>query len=203
LAAKIAESKATACGAEEVVDVGQLLKDGKFEVAVPLLIEGTEREPRNAKLWHNLALAYLDLGQNQHALAALLRLWELEPTSSFAARNLMRIASQSQDWAEASKWCDKLAELPGMLVESMAQRANLLSEQGLKSDARKLLLAAIQDHPNEPALFEKFGDLAVKGGAPAAAVQRGYGPALQILARAGRQGSSLYTRIERKHRAAV
>lgn len=48
-----------------------------------------------------------------------------------------------------------------------------------------------------------FGDLAVKVGAPAAAVQRGYGPALQIIVRAGRRGSSPYTRIEWKHRAAV
>jgi tetratricopeptide (TPR) repeat protein len=203
LAAKIAESKASTSDAAAVVDVGQLLKDGKLEIAVPLLIEATNREPRNANIWHNLSLAYLDLGQNQHAWAALLRLWELEPASSFAAWNLMRIATQSQNWAEAGKWCDKLAELPGMLVESIAQRAKLLSEQGLKSDARKLLLTAIQDHPNEPALFEMFGDLALKGGAPAAAVQRGYGPALQILAGAGRQGSSLYTRIERKHRAAL
>lgn len=203
LAAKIAESKASSINEELVVDVGQLLKDGKFEAAIPLLIEGTKREPRNAKLWHNLSLAYLDLGQNHHARAAFLKLWELESTSGLAARNLMRIASQSKDWPEASRWCDKLAELPGMLVESLALRADLLSEQGLTSDARKLLLTAIQDHPNEPALFEMFGDLAVKGGAPAAAVQRGYGPALQILAQSGRQRSSLYIRIEQKHRAAV
>jgi hypothetical protein len=31
----------------------------------------------------------------------------------------------------------------------------------------------------------------------------GYGPALQILARAGSQHLKLYTRIERKHRAAI
>jgi serine/threonine protein kinase/thioredoxin-like negative regulator of GroEL len=186
---------------EQVVDVGKWVQQGRFNDAMPLLLEASENDPDNPAIWHNLALAYRGQNMVPEARTALLRVIKLEPKNPFAIVEIMRLAQCESEWTEAHKWCDEFARLPGRLFESMALRARILADSGDMKAARQLLFQAIREHPNQVGLFVAFGDLALEAGAPAAAASKGYGPALQLLAR--RKESDVGGEIRRKYALAV
>ena len=157
-----------------------LLIEGRIDEAITELVKESKKEPSTATVWQNLACAYLRKGQDESARAALKRLHELEPDNAFAWLNFMRLASKRGDLSEAEKWCDRYAAVPGLVGRSKAFRAHVLEENGRLQDAKKLLLSAMKDHPDEPDIFATYGDLAMKHRMPEQAAEA-YRRAVHII----------------------
>jgi tetratricopeptide (TPR) repeat protein len=107
-------------------------------------------------------------------------LHRIEPDNRVAWLYLMRIAGKRRDLAEALRWCDKYAAIPDMHAKSKAFRAYVLDECGELQKAKKCLLDAMKQHPDESELFIAYGDIAMKHGMPSEAV-RGYEAALHCI----------------------
>lgn len=157
-----------------------LLLEERFDEAIPALVAESQSEPDNPVVWQNLALAHLSLGQDEGACSAFERLHQLEPDNQLAWMNLMKLASKRGDLSEADKWCDRYAAIPGFLARSKAFRAYVLEECGQLQDARRLLLCAMEEHPDEPDIFVAYGDLAIKRRVPEHAVEA-YRTAVRIM----------------------
>lgn len=164
-----------------IVDVAALLKEKKFDIAVPILELALVDTPGDPRIWHNLALAYREQKQWAKSKAAYLRLAEIEPGNGSVLSQLIHACMRERAWSEAISWCERLGELPERKGEAEAERARVLHASGDTPAARRVLLSAVQEMPLDVAVRIAFGDVAMDGGAPAMAAHRGYGPALKLL----------------------
>ncbi len=178
---------------QRVVDIAALLKAKKFDVVMPILEGAAADNPDDARIWHNLALAYRQQNEWAKSRAALIRLVALEPKNASPVRELIHACQQEKDWPEALLWCDRLAGLPDQEGESQAMRARILQASGDAPAAGRIIRAAVISFPNNVGVRMAFGDLAMESGAPQMAAHRGYRPAMRML----REGSEAYEYAKR------
>ena len=101
-----------------------------------------------------------------------------------AAAAVLDYVRAGGDVPEAERWCAKYAAVPGFEGRAKAFRAHVLEENGQLQDARKLLLDAMKEHPQEPDLFIAYGDMAMKHHVPGHAIDA-YRAAVRLLQRQG------------------
>jgi len=157
-----------------------LLLEGRVAEAIPVLGSEARAEPNNPAVVQNFAFALLQSGQDDAARGAFENLYRIEPENQLVWMRLMQLASKRGDLSEASRWCDKYASVPGMLGRSKAFRAYVLEQCGHVQSARKLLLEAMKEHPEEPDIYVAYGDLAIKQSVPHFAVDA-YRAAIQCI----------------------
>jgi tetratricopeptide (TPR) repeat protein len=148
-----------------------LLVTGKIAESLPVLEAEAKADPDNPAVAQNFAIALLNSGHEEKAIAVLENLHRMEPHNQFAWMSLMRLAAKRGDLAEALRWCDRYAAIPEMLAKSKAFRAYVLDECGELQKAKRLLAEAMSQHPGEPELFVAYGDIAMKHRVPSEAVQ--------------------------------
>lgn len=163
------------------------LATGRFVEAEVALRKEVSASPKDPAGWQNLAIACISQNKTEEARKALEQLVALEPSNQFAWMKLMQMASQRGDLAEAEKWLAKFEAVPALAGRTKAFRSYILEENGQLQEARKILLAAMKDYPNEPDVFIAYGDLAVKRKVPGHAIDA-YRVAVRLLT--GRQGDS-------------
>ncbi|TXH13397.1 MAG: tetratricopeptide repeat protein [Gammaproteobacteria bacterium] len=83
---------------ERVVDVAALLRSGKFDVAIPLMVEALEESPNRPELLNNLGTAYLEQGKLAEAQVTFERLITIEPNNTRLRSRMIEIAINLKDW---------------------------------------------------------------------------------------------------------
>lgn len=89
---------------------GAMVMNRKWNKAVALLEGAVARHPENARLWLNLAAAYLghlELSTHKRqdqAIAAYERAIELDPVAPSAHYNIGLIYTERADWEQAAAW---------------------------------------------------------------------------------------------------
>ena len=89
---------------------GALIMTGKWSQAVALLESAVARHPSNARLWLNLAAAYLgrlELSSpryQEQAIAAYQRAIAIDPATPNAHYNVGLIYAERRDWSAAELW---------------------------------------------------------------------------------------------------
>lgn len=95
---------------------GALVAASKWSKAVQFLEEAVNRHPDNARLWLNLAAAYLGrLPFSSHqaqerAIAAFERAIEIDPAIPNAHYSIGLIYAERQDWQQARAWFQQALE---------------------------------------------------------------------------------------------
>jgi len=164
-----------------VIDVGQLLRERQFDVAIPLLVKASRDQPERPEIWHNLGSAYRELGKRDEAKIAFERLRQLKPHDTGVVLSLIELMRESCEWSAGLRLCDILAAIPGGQPDAIAKRAQILSDSGDPVEARKQLFVGMNQYPNHFGLRLTFGDVAMSAGAPLMAASKGYGPALRLV----------------------
>lgn len=184
---RIEAAIAAAIKAQSPVDPAGFLATGRFAEAEAALRQEVAANPSDAAAWQNLAIAFISQSKSDDARSALEKLAVLEPSNEFAWMQLMQLASQRGDLSEAEKWLAKFEAVPALAGKTKAFRSYILEENGQLQEARRLLLTAMKDYPNEPDVFIAYGDLAVKRKVPGHAIDA-YRNAIKLLT--GRNGES-------------
>ncbi len=89
---------------------GALIMNAKWSKAVALLERAVEMHPENARLWLNLAAAYLGRLEfssrraQDRAIEAYKRAIEIDPIAPSAHYNVGLIHAERQDWEQAEEW---------------------------------------------------------------------------------------------------
>jgi Flp pilus assembly protein TadD len=83
---------------------------GNLAIAEVLLKRATEIDPKNKFAWNNLGLIYLQVRQDDQAIAAFQKQIEVNPYDEFAYNNLGRAYWQDRKYDEAAKAFNKQLE---------------------------------------------------------------------------------------------
>ena len=89
---------------------GAMVMNNKWNKAVTFLEEAVADHPDNARLWLNLAAAYLgrlefsSRKRQDQAIAAYERAIELDPVAPSAQYNIGLIYAEQKDWEQAAHW---------------------------------------------------------------------------------------------------
>ncbi len=97
--------------ADDLVESARAAADsGNFPVAEALLKRATEVDPKNKFAWNNLGLIYLQVRQDDQAIAAFQKQIEVSPYDEFAYNNLGRVYWQERKYDDAVKSFNKQLE---------------------------------------------------------------------------------------------
>jgi tetratricopeptide (TPR) repeat protein len=97
--------------ADELVESARAAQEvGNLTVAEALLKHATEIEPKNKFAWNNLGLVYMQMRQDDQAIAAFQKQLEVNPYDEFAYNNLGRVYWNDRKYEEAVKAFNKQLE---------------------------------------------------------------------------------------------
>lgn len=150
------------------IQMAQVLPD---EAGVPALMQTDpaaalrrleaekRRDPRDKSLWHNLGLLHLQANDQVAARECFARVLELDPKDSIAICRLIETSQLLKDIGAVERWCDFLKGMPGGQIPSIAFKARALVFCDRYDDARKLILEAVRQYPDEPDILIACGDV--------------------------------------------
>jgi tetratricopeptide (TPR) repeat protein len=93
-----------------VASAGAAIEAGNLPVALALLKRATEIDPKNKFAWNNLGRVYLDMRDNDQAIAAFQKQIEVNPYDEYAYNNLGRVYWNERDYEDAVKAFNKQLE---------------------------------------------------------------------------------------------
>ncbi len=97
--------------ADDLVESGRAAAaSGNLPVAIALLTRATEVDPKNKYVWNNLGLAYFQMRDDDHAIAAFQKQIEVNPYDEFAYNYLGRVYWNDRKYDEAVKAFNKQLE---------------------------------------------------------------------------------------------
>ncbi len=97
--------------ADDLVDSARAAtENGDLPLALVLLKRATEIDPKNKFAWNNLGLAYFQMRDDEHAIAAFQKQIEVNPYDEYAWNNLGRVYWNERKYDDAVKAFNKQLE---------------------------------------------------------------------------------------------
>jgi len=127
-------------------------------LAIQLLKRATEVDPKNKYAWYVLALCYLNLRQNDDAIAALKKQIEINPYDEYAYNTLGRAYWQEFKYDEAVTAFNKQIEINPLDKFAHASLGTMYSEWHKYDLAAAELEKATSLTPDNPELQVSLGD---------------------------------------------
>jgi tetratricopeptide (TPR) repeat protein len=131
-----------------------------------------------------LGLLHLQANDQADARECFARVLELDPKDNFAICRLIETSQLLKDIGAVERWCEVLKGMPGGQMPSIAFKARALVHCDRYDDARKLILAAVREHPDEPDILIACGDVMMAYPESSTAMSNAvaaYGRAVDIL----------------------
>ena len=145
--------------ADDLVESGRAaLVNNNPSMAVQLLKRATEVDPRNKYVWNLLAGAYMELRQNDDAIAALNKQIEINPYDEYAYNTLGRAYWQERKYPEAVTAFNKQIEINPLDKFSHAGLGMMYSEWHKYDLAAPELEKAASLTPDNAELQVSLGD---------------------------------------------
>jgi tetratricopeptide (TPR) repeat protein len=145
--------------ADDLVESGRTaLAANNLPLAVELLKRATEVDPKNKYAWYALALAYLNLRQNNDAIAALKKQTEINPYDEYAYNALGRALWQERKYDDAVTAFNKQIEINPLDKFAHAGLGSMYSEWHKYDLAAVELEKATSLTPDNPELQVSLGD---------------------------------------------
>lgn len=145
--------------ADDLVESGRAaLAANNLPMAVQLLKRATEIDPKNKYAWYALALAYLNLRQNDDAIAALKKQVEINPYDEYAYNAMGRALWQERKYDEAAVAFNKQIEINPLDKFAHAGLGSMYSEWKKYDLAAAELEKATSLTPDNPELQVSLGD---------------------------------------------
>ena len=182
------------------IGYGQLssfyLAQGKPEIALRLTLEGIQEEPRVARFYVNLGLAYGQLGRLEEAEAALKAAVEIDPRDAASYNNLAAVYLRRRRFSEAIEASRRALERDPSFAEGYGNLGQALWELGQRQEAVAALEKAIRLQPDLAEFHMAYGDYLMEPDRPSEAVT-----AYQNLVHLMPTSTQSYTRLARAYLA--
>jgi tetratricopeptide (TPR) repeat protein/transglutaminase-like putative cysteine protease len=144
---------------DDLVESGRAaLVGGNPTMAMQLLKRATEVDPKNKYVWDLLAEAYLQMRQNDDAIAALNKQIEINPYDEYAYNTLGRAYWQERKYPDAVTAFNKQLEINPLDKVSHAALGQMYSEWHKYAEAAPELEKAASLTPENPELQVSLGD---------------------------------------------
>jgi tetratricopeptide (TPR) repeat protein len=145
--------------ADDLVESGRAaLVGGNPTMAIQLLKRATEVDPKNKYVWDLLAEAYLQMRQNDDAIAALNKQIEINPYDEYAYNALGRAYWQERKYPDAVTAFNKQIEINPLDKFAHAGLGQMYSEWHKYAEAAPELEKAASLAPDNPELQVSLGD---------------------------------------------
>ena len=145
--------------ADDLVESGRAaIASGNIPMAIELLKRGTEADPKNKYAWYFLAVAYMNLRQNDDAIAALKKQIEINPYDENAYNALGRAYWQQRKYDDAVTAFNKQIEINPLDKFAHAGLGAMYSEWHKYDLAAPELEKAASLTPDNPELQVSLGD---------------------------------------------
>jgi tetratricopeptide (TPR) repeat protein len=112
----------------------------------------------DARLWHNLAIAYIDLGMPSEAIGKLKRAIDLDPNFQEARYNLALLYEDIEDIDNSMEQLEKAIETSGSSEIYEKHLATMLVRASRYEEAREYVEHVLLTEPEEP---EMLGDMII------------------------------------------
>lgn len=133
-------------------------KEGYLDDAITCYEYALQLKGTDARLWHNLAIAYIDLGMPGEAIDKLKRSIDLDP-NYHEARYSMALAYEAiEDIDNAAEQLEKAIEISGSSEIYEKYLATMLVRAGKFDEAREHVEHVLLNDPEEP---EMLGDMVI------------------------------------------
>jgi tetratricopeptide (TPR) repeat protein/transglutaminase-like putative cysteine protease len=144
---------------DDLVESGRAaLVGGNPTMAMQLLKRATEVDPKNKYVWDLLGEAYLQMRQNDDAIAALNKQIEINPYDEYAYNTLGRAYWQERKYPDAVTAFNKQLEINPLDKVSHAALGQMYSEWHKYAEAAPELEKAASLTPENPELQVSLGD---------------------------------------------
>jgi tetratricopeptide (TPR) repeat protein/transglutaminase-like putative cysteine protease len=145
--------------ADDLVESGRAaLVGGNPTMAIQLLKRATEVDPKNKFVWDVLAEAYLQMRQNDDAIAALNKQIEINPYDEYAYNAMGRAYWQERKYPDAVTAFNKQIEINPLDKFAHAGLGQMYSEWRKYAEAAPELEKAASLAPDNPELQVSLGD---------------------------------------------
>jgi tetratricopeptide (TPR) repeat protein len=145
--------------ADDLVESGRAaIASGNIPMAIELLKRGTEADPKNKYAWYFLGVAYMNLRQNDDAVAALKKQIEINPYDENAYNALGRAYWQQRKYDDAVTAFNKQIEINPLDKFAHAGLGGMYSEWHKYDLAAQELEKAASLTPDNPELQVSLGD---------------------------------------------
>jgi len=145
--------------ADDLVESGRAaLVGGNPTMAIQLLKRATEVDPKNKYVWDLLAEAYLQMRQDDDAIAALNKQIEINPYDEYAYNALGRAYWQERKYPDAVTAFNKQIEINPLDKFAHAGLGQMYSEWHKYAEAAPELEKAASLAPDNPELQVSLGD---------------------------------------------
>ena len=144
---------------DDLVESGRAaLVGGNPTMAIQLLKRATEVDPKNKYVWDLLGEAYLQMRQNDDAIAALNKQIEINPYDEYAYNTLGRAYWQERKYPDAVTAFNKQLDINPLDKVSHAALGQMYSEWHKYAEAAPELEKAASLTPENPELQVSLGD---------------------------------------------
>ncbi len=145
--------------ANDLVESGRAaIANGNLTLAVQLLKRATEVEPKNKYAWNTLAAAYLEMRQDDDAIAALKKQIEINPYDEYAYNAMGRAYWQQRKYDDAVVAFNKQIEINPLDKFAHAGLGAMYSEWHKYAEAAPELEKATSLIPDNAELQVSLGD---------------------------------------------
>ncbi len=134
------------------------MQNGNFPLAVQMLKQAVEVEPKHKYAWNNLGLAYLAMRQDDQAIAAFQKALDVNPYDEFAFNNLGRAYWQERKYDDAATAFHKQLEINPLDKFAHSNLGAMYAEWHKYDEAAPELEKAASLTPNDPGLQVSLGD---------------------------------------------
>jgi Tfp pilus assembly protein PilF len=157
---------------ERLVDEGvALAQHGQWELARSKFWKAARWAPHSAEVLSNLAGSQEQLGSYPSAEKNYRAAARLEPKSAEHLYNLGRFLNIQGNYHEAFKSLTSAVKRDPNWVNAYGELAAAAQGLNLLDDARKALQTALRIDPSRPALHRRLGEVELRAGNPAAAIE--------------------------------
>jgi tetratricopeptide (TPR) repeat protein len=145
--------------ADELNESGRAaMQSGNFPLAIELLKQAVQVDPKDKYAWNNLGLAHLAIRQNDDAIAAFKKALEVNPYDEFAYNNLGRAYWQDRKYEEAAQAFNKQLEVNPLDKFAHANLGGMYAEWHKYDLAAPELEKAASLTPEDAGLQVTLGD---------------------------------------------
>ncbi len=142
----------------------ELMKNGRFFMAIKSLRDALGADPGNESIMLNLARAYFKTGDMKNALFFIEKLEEVYPDSEWATDLRGEIAMKSGDMDQAIRYFEKNIEYNYKFFHSYINLAKAKVQTGEREKAKKILKECLRINPFYEPAYKLYGKLLIEEG---------------------------------------